>query len=266
MKKQLLSLLALVGVCTLSADGGLVHRYDFSVDASDSVGTAHGTLGTGTIADGALKTDGSNTGVTLTSDAVAGITGAFTIETWFDAFQPQGGYRTLYSFSDGTRDNFIIATPARLDGGQPWQASVHVKVDGVTDSMMRGEPMDIGGMRRMTVTYDGTTLKYYMEGQIAFLEGGDISPFNNFDCPGLNLQAVSSSIGISANSPWGDPSMIGDIYDFRIYDHALTADQISTTFALGVDASNEAISAAVPEPATMSIIGLGALAMLRRRK
>jgi len=51
---------ALLAVLTVNARAGLIHRYDFTADAKDLVGTADGTLEAGAgIADGQAVLDGS---------------------------------------------------------------------------------------------------------------------------------------------------------------------------------------------------------------
>jgi len=46
---------------------------------------------------------------------------------------------------------------------------------------------------------------------------------------------------------------LGDIDELRIYSRALTADEISTLYT-------------IPEPATLSLLALGGIALLRKRK
>ncbi len=111
--------------------GGLLHRYDFTGNANDSVGTANGTLeGSATISGGALNTTavaGSlsggvpQNGVLLPAGAVAGITGPFTIESWFKA-NSAGGYCTLFSFSGNNTASYVLATPAR--GNSPYATTI----------------------------------------------------------------------------------------------------------------------------------------------
>ncbi len=76
-----------------------------------------------------------------------------------------------------------------------------------------------------------------------------------------------TQIGVAGSSPWGDDSFHGTISDFRIYSGALDANQVSGIFALGADASNSAIIAAIPEPSTIALlVGAGVAGLVIRRR
>lgn len=227
--------------------GGLLHRYDFTSNANDSVGTANGTLrGSATISGGALNTTsvaGSlsggapQNGVQLPPGAVAGITGPFTIESWFKV-NFGGGYTTLFSFSGNNTGSYILATPAR--GNSPYASTISVIGGGgnFAEQQASEQYQDNGVLHQMTVTYDGTTLSYYIDGALSSFSG--LSP--TVSDSGLVL-ATLNYIGINGGSPWPDNSVNGSTLDFRIYGRALTAGQITNLYALGPDASNAAIAA-----------------------
>ena len=228
-----------------SANAQLMHRYSFASGANDSVGTAHGTLGTGTLSGGRLNTDGTTTGVTLPATAVAGITGAFTIEAWYYANAPQGAYHTAFSFSDGTTTQYLIGQPNR-DSGQGWNSAVAVRGGGgpAGEKLMMGFPGDVfpdnpdQSPRQALVTYNGTNFCYYWDGVQASVAptAGD---------PGFSLQSLATKIGINSGSPFNDPSLKGYTTEFRIYNQYLTAEQVALVHARGPDASTADISAAL---------------------
>ncbi len=241
--------------------GGLLHRYNFTSNANDSVGTAHGTLrGTATITGGALNSTavaGSlsggvpQNGVQLPPSAVAGITGPFAIESWFVA-NYGGGYCTLFSFSGNTTASYLLATPAR--GNSPYASTISVIGGGGGTSELQASEQyqDNGALHQMVVTYDGTTLSYYIDGALGSFSG--LPPTNTY--PGLVL-ATLNYIGINGGSPWGDNSINGSTRDFRIYGKSLTAAQVTNLYALGSDASNLVISNLIVPPAVPT--GLTAL-------
>ena len=250
----------------ISANAQLLHRYDFATGANDIVGTANGTLGSGTISGGALITSGANTGVSLPGSAVAGIAGPFTIETWYYAIAPQGSWHTLFSFSDGTTGNYVIGQPVRNAPTYYSGASVNgAGGSAVGEQLMTGYAQDVWwdnpnqNPRQMLLTYDGATLSLY--------EDGTLAPFaNNLADVGLNLSSLSAQIGIASGAPFGDPSLNGSTYDFRIYGQSVTADQAASLFALGADASTAAIITAVPEPSAFVLAGFGMLALFLNRR
>ena len=247
-----------------SANAQLLHRYDFNT-TNDTVGTANGSLeGTATLSGGALVTTGTagglsggvpQNGLLLSSNAVTGITNAFTIETWFVA-NFYGGFCTVFSFSDSTTANYVLATPAR--GNSPFASSISVvggggSYTGPGDIQASEQYQDNGALHEMTVTYDGTTLSYYIDGALGSFAG--LPP--TISDPGLNLSALPY-IGINGGSPYGDNSINGSCRDFRIYGQALTAAQVAGVFALGSDASNAAISNAIAPPSSFVWSGGGA--------
>lgn len=233
-----------------AASGGLLHRYDFTSNANDSVGTAHGTLrGSATISGGALNTTNAagglsggvpQNGVQLPPAAGSNITGPFTIESWFVA-NDGAGFATLFSFSGNNTGSYVMATP---DRGNVSAIFVVGGGGGTVEQQANAQNQDNGALHQMVVAYDGTTLSYYIDGALGSFTG--LSP--TITNPGLVL-ATLTYIGINGGSPWADKSFNGSTRDFRIYGQSLTAGQVTNLYALGSDASNSAISASLVPPA-----------------
>ncbi len=233
---------------SLSANAQLLHRYDFETTggANDTVGTANGTIyGSATVGGGALNTTGTAGGLSggvpqnsvgLPASAVAGITSAFTLEAWF-ACSYNGGYCTLFSFSDGTTSSYVLATPAR--GTSPYQSGVAVKGGGgnAGEQLANQIYCDTGLMHDLMVTCDGTNVACYLDGTLATYSGLQ----NSFTDTGLNLSTLTR-IGVAGGSPFADNTINGKVYDFRIYGQALTLNQEAAIYALGTNASNASIS------------------------
>jgi len=277
------SMLALAG---LSANAQLAHYYYAGSGSilNDQVGTANGALETGngtSLSGGALVTPQntgaglsggvSTGGMYLTGAADAGITGGFTIFDWCLPSSSGSSANTIFSFSDGTPSNMLLATPSDNNGAQPGEYPAHA-YSGVAGSYQDLWNQNVyngsGGLWLNTgvnlslvgLTYNGTTLSLYIDG--AFQQSAAVS--------GLNLSTLTD-IGVAGGSPWAtsDTGIGGTTYAFGIFGEALTSSQMSSLYGAGDNASASAIDAAiapVPEPGTLALYGIGSFALLFMRQ
>ena len=252
---------ALAGVSSLLltstyASAALVDRYSFNDGtANDSLGTANGTvMGNATVANGLLTTTGSNTAtnnVTLPSTTAAGVTGDFTIEDFVTQVGTGTSYATLFSLSN-SQSQFLLANADR-------PGSNVLSVDFDPDPASTNEidivgtaPLTVGTEADLAITYtaaSGTATVYVNGAQVGT---GTV--------PGFVLSTVAGGAfdGINGNGPFtGDPDASASTDDFRIYNAALTPGQVAFVAAAGPNA--------VPEPASLGLIGLGALGLVGRR-
>ena len=288
--------IAIVSVVLVSSANAaqLVHRYSFDGNANDSVGTANGTLmngavvGSGTYGS-ALITNGGNGSISskwggagpycaLDPSAVSGITGAFTVESWFTCTSGWPKNDTLFSFTDnatvvapgGNPANYLFGTPTTYD---PWCPDTFVVGGGGVltrsdgwDWQMTGNPpdgpgyadQDKGSPYQLLVTYDGSAFTMYVDGLIA----NHVATISD---AGFNLSSLTD-VGLNGGNPFGDAALTGSTYDFRIYSGAISADQAASLYALGNDASTSTInSAVVPEPSTIALLVAGIFGLLYTR-
>jgi hypothetical protein len=271
----------LLAALSFSAKADLVHYYQFSTGSgNDQVGSANGTLLNGAaITGGALVTAGGNGTVsgqwggsgpmmTLNSSAVSGITGAFTIVDWFTCTTGWPKYDGLYAFSDGSQNNYLLATPVRNESN--WPSGVgFVGGGGLTrsqistwDMVVHGIYLDTPGPHQTILTYDGTTFSYYVDGQLANFSGYAATMAD----PGFNLSTLTD-IGINGGSPYGDPALTGSTYSFGIFNHSLTTSDVSALYGLGSNPTSSQIVAAVPEPSILALTGVALFgSIVARRK
>jgi len=260
MSTAIFMLAGLLGRC---ANAQLLHRYDFN-SVNDTVGTANGTLvGSATLSGGALATAGGNGSVsgawggtgpmmTLDPSAVSGITNAFTLETWFQCTTGWPKYDSLFAFSDGTEANYLLGNPVM--GYSPWPSGFNIAGGSGSSSVsVRGIYLDDNSIHQVTLTYDGTTFTYYIDGALPSYSGYSATASDS----GFNLSTLTD-VGINGGSPWGDPCLTGSTYDFRIYGQALSAAQVAAIYGLGKDASNSSISNAIVPPTALVWNGAGA--------
>jgi hypothetical protein len=237
-----------------SANAGLIAHYTFDSDGSATVGT-DATLGEGASIDntnfvaggGSLLLD-PNAIVTDTSGADGAVGGdsfdwsgsdVRTVTFFVRASSTQvDALGTMISLGSGTGggNRFDI----RLDNGN---LRLEVQAGGSTT----GSALADDTWHHVAIVVPGATstvndVQYYIDGALV----GTFSNAQNIDTGVGPLR-----IGDSYQDTGRD--FTGNIDDVRLYDTALTANEIAAL-------------AAIPEPGSLALLGLGGLAMLRRRR
>lgn len=285
--KPLIGAAAIVAAFTSMASAqSLVHRYDMN-SVNDSVGTAAGTLAAGatlnggvlTPVDGANAGGGNGNGLNLPTSAVAGLSGSFSIECWY-SWDGTGGYQTLYSFSNGSNANSLVSVAKRQGEQNIASQSSAFKwapnnAETIVQTRTNKNPGAAGGLVLASVvtTYDATTnmASIYLNGAVvSAIDLNTNQPIGSttgtLPITGFNLSSLTQ-LGIGGSSPYTDEVVNGTISDFRIYSGALSQSQIASIYGLGADASNSAITAAIPEPTTVALlVGAGVAGLVMRRR
>ncbi len=246
MRSATIAVLLAIVVLAGSANAALVAHYEFEGDYSNSgIGTVAGQArGGATIvadsggglkgASNVLKLYGNDEYVKVGNDDVGDITSVITVAAWVK--------------SDGTNwsDAGIVTR------GYNWRLYVAGSANGTIQAMdtqpqgskaRGGVNINDGQWHHVAGVYDGTQYILYVDG---VQDGPAVL------ATGLIAQTTSHKFTIGAFERSGDVSKFYDGYidDVRVYNEALDA---------------AAIQAIVPEPATIALLGLGALLLRRRR-
>lgn len=271
----------LVALAASMAHANLTHRYSFTSDASDSVGSAHGTLFNSATATGGVL-NFNNPGFPNSAvprgyleipTGVLPSTGSVTIEQWF-TFGGSGFYTEGWTFTDhagganqpdadsGHYLMHTVSNPQNNGGANTGGSSVAQSLAGYGGGaetrayhttpgqfgFANGGYLDDGRTYMCATVIDGTagTLSYYINGVL------------QSTIPAVPLNSYAFTNAYLGRSPFAPDNYIsGTVDEFRIYDHAASAAAIATDFANGPDV--------IPEPASAALLGLAGLAIRRRR-
>jgi hypothetical protein len=222
--------------CTVGlAEAKVVHRWSFDRDATDSAGDADGILKEGAkVSDGFLELDGEGAFVELPiGGTIAGLKSA-TIEGWINWKEYLDPWARIFDFGRGPMASMYV-TPRNGRAEQGSQADTPRFV--ITDSGFENEEQinapdrfPIDRETHVAVTIDGEkgVARLYVDGKlVATKEGIRLKPSDLGNTP-------NNWLGASQYEDT-DPFFYGTISEFRIYDTALSDDEISKSFERGPD-------------------------------
>ncbi|MCG8586696.1 MAG: LamG domain-containing protein [Pirellulales bacterium] len=239
---------------TSIAKAGLVHRYSFTTDASDSVGSADGTLAGGaTLGSGAAQLAGGGQYVDLPGSTI-GINGLtdVTFESWF-SYTSTADWVRVFDFGRTSGSNgadYIFMSPR--SGAGDHRAVISDADPGFNNEEIASAAGVLPtGSYHTAVVYDSSAnqLRLYINGNPVASVAVTIS-----------LSSVSNDLAYLGRALYvNDPTLQGSIDEFRIYDMALNDTQVLASFNAGPNASF------VPEPASVSLAMLGLVGIASRR-
>lgn len=253
---------------------GPKHRYSFSGNADDSIGGAHGTLanpqGLATYHDGVLDLRQANNNVASINAATAGahvelpdgvisaLGNQATFETWINV-ETNRNWDRIFDFgtSDagdgssggGANSEYIFASTQ--NGANGALRVAHRSQNDPPDTAF-GENF-VDGLWRMTAGVEHHLAVVWDEvagTQSVYLDGQPIG--SSAIRSTISLATMNDVNNWLGRSQWPDPMFDGTFNEFRIYDYALSGDQVMGNFLAGPDAVN-----VIPEPSSWVLAALG---------
>jgi len=271
-RRLLVSFGLLTWLLAVSAQADLIHRYTFNDGtANDSVGSYDGTLvGNATISQGALQLNGDGylqfqAGVLQSATGNVGATtngtgtGQLTFETWFTAAPTtmSGNWKTrLFYFGDYRVGNYNVKYDQYGVGvfsdNSADQAGLSISYYTYSE-IATTATLNTGSLVHVVAVLDNSTnsMRLYVNGKLDPNEPSHTLNYPNQ--PGVNaIHDIYNYLGYGISSYVS--YLQGSIDEFRIYDHALTAEDVSSNYNAG--------PIAVPEPhiAALLLVALLSLA------
>jgi len=227
---------------------GLTHRYSFTANANDSIGTAHGVVNGGTVISGGKATfDGTSGFITLPGGMVSGYTDA-SFELWMN-IQNNGNWPEAFAFGQqgGTGTGYIALIPR--SGAGDYRQSYNPGTEYIITGGA-GRTLDTSVPVYVACIYNQTQnqMSLYTNGVlVASLVPGTT----------LNLANVRTNFAYLGKSLFNDPYLKGSIDEFRVWNTPLSALQVKLNYLAG---SNLVVSASLPAavrlttaPATLNV-------------
>ena len=247
-----------IALCASSASGAITHRYSFTSDATDSVGSADGTLVNGaTVAGGQLVLAGGQGPGAQHAALDAGTIGIntytdVTIEAWYTVNIEANWARVFdFGFTNGTGGNYIFLTHQNSNNGQMRAALSDTNPGFNNENQVDGGAQPDNTPIHVAVVYNDAAdlMTLYVNGAAVGTNAATT----------IQLSALSNDNAFLGRALYNDPGLTGSIDEFRIYDNALSANDIQASFNAGADTL-------VPEPASLALLGIGGLLMSQRRR
>jgi hypothetical protein len=247
-----------------SAFAGLSHRYSFNGNVNDSVGTANGTIvdagvPTATFTGGQLDLS-ANTGQgsnNITEDAYVNFpnglisstatsgSGALSLELWATVSATHTWQRYIdFGTSDGGEDasggggasGYVYISPNSGRWNNGLATETH-EPNGPANEVGQNGPLPNNLQIHVVGTYDHNDLSAGANGTIKLYRDGALIGTAAI-ATNLNLRTFTDNNNWLGRSQWPDPVFDGLVNEFRIYNHALTATEVTNDATFGPDVVN----------------------------
>jgi hypothetical protein len=159
--------------------------------------------------------------------------GSATIEVWFTSTS-DGGYARVFDF--GQRGQGYVFLTVNDGGGDAARAAITASDFGEeatisTESSSSASGVNDGKPHMAAVVIDSKAEKFYF-----YIDGHQIGSPASIDAGLDGVKGANQWLGRSSFD--ADAGLTGSISEFRVYDTALTADQIAADFKAGAEVVN----------------------------
>ena len=207
--------------------------------------------------------------ISLPTSTVSGLQNA-TIELFTTSFDSTGGaFQPLFSVASKYNNltNYSILSPNRGGAGMGTGARIN---NGAETVVASPDPLPDGLENHVVdLVYSGFTRVGSMGTETIYLDGSQVAQgqtvFSFADVASGN--GGIGAVGVGGGSPFNDPTLLGGLNEFRIYNGALTANQINLNINAGPGVV--AVNVAAPEtpaPSSVLVFALGFAGLASRAR
>jgi hypothetical protein len=205
---------------------GLVASYNFDEGSGATLTDRSGNGNNGTIANatwvtgkygGALQFNGTTSLVTVANSASLNLTAGMTLEAWIDPTSlssPAAGWDAVIAKEHINSSN-DVAYALYAGQGANTPPGGHVLVGTKDYGTTGGSALTLNQWAFLSVTFDGTTLRTYLNG-------------TQISSRSVSGKIATTSDPLTIGGDWDNEMFSGLIDNIRIYNVALTASQIQT--------------------------------------
>ncbi len=230
--RPLFAVVALAVLGSAASAQTLIHHYTFGTDASDSAGSANGTLNSGAVASGGILSLSGTANVSFTQHIVP-TSGAYSVALFARQNTLQSSFREWISQGVSAAPGFFLG----------YKAGGGIRA---TDSWLTTGTIFTanGSFEHIALVTDGATSSLYLNGALSATLASGLNTTTGGDNTRFGKQF----------SPFNE-YFTGDLADIRIYTGALSAQQVASL-------------ATTPEPGSLALLtaGMLGLGLLSRRR